>query len=448
MPQMTYGSNPAPALILACMSIQPASAARLAGRRAVYRPSLYTRFGPLGVVVVAVAIALANAVALVQALNLYHTLALEAPVSARLALRHGGELFALERALHIAVEPAVQHLLARGLRTPLGLLSGAAIRHGLVWIYLHAFPAWLFAALAWSYVYRPAAFVRRRDLTIISALLAVACYWLVPVAPPRFVLHDGPGGVQDWTYGGTSVDPHVIHLVGFNQYAAFPSVHLLAALIPTACLAGRSRSVWVWGGALCFPLVMALTVIGTGNHYVRDCVGSLAILTVSAVLARGVDRVHAAMRRRLRPGRAAPYELPSALSLCLCCAALLALVGKPGGPRLLLAVAILLLVVFATGRSRYLWQGQRRLAPGRQALWRSDYLTGLLFVAGASAATQPVAPLPSIAMRVCACLWLLACMSALVRHVRITPAGDVRRRSHGSVRRYLPSLQRCGGPHG
>jgi len=86
-----------------------------------------------------------------------------------------------------------------------------------VWIYLHAFPAWLFAALAWSYLYRQQAFARLRDLTIISALLAVACYWLVPVAPPRFVLHGGPDGVQDWTYGSTSVDPHVIHLVGFNQ---------------------------------------------------------------------------------------------------------------------------------------------------------------------------------------------------------------------------------------
>src|SRR5205085_10146470 len=84
------------------------------------------------------------------------------------------------------------------------------------------------------------------------------------------VLAGSPEPVQDWTYGGTSVDPHVMQVLGFNPYAVFPSVHVLWALIPAWCLATGSRSRWVWLSALCLPVLMILTVICTGNHYVLD----------------------------------------------------------------------------------------------------------------------------------------------------------------------------------
>jgi hypothetical protein len=100
---------------------------------------------------VAVSYALLNAVALVQALNLYHTLAVGSHVTQQLALRHGRQLVALERHLHIAVEPVVQRLVAHGLHSPFGVVPGAELRRSFVWLYLHAFPAWLFTALAWSY---------------------------------------------------------------------------------------------------------------------------------------------------------------------------------------------------------------------------------------------------------------------------------------------------------
>src|SRR5918912_2067388 len=222
----------------------------------------------------------------------------------------------------------VQRLVAHGLHSAFGVVPGTVLRQGFVWLYLHAFPAWLFAALAWSYAYKPQQFGVLRDVTIISALLAVACYRLYPVAPPRFVLAGSPEPVQDWTYGGTSVDPHVMQVLGFNPYAAFPSVHVLWALIPAWCLATGSRSRWVWLSALCLPLLIVLTVICTGNHYVLDCIGSVAILAGSSALVRGLHHVR---RRLLRNPRRLRYELPAALSLCLCCAGILGTVGVNGG---------------------------------------------------------------------------------------------------------------------
>ena len=301
-------------------------------------------------VLITVGFALSNAAIVVQALNLYHTLALRVHADDDLALAHGRAIFALEQRLHLAVEPAVQRTLASGMQTPAGVLAGTTLQHALVWVYLHAFPAWLLAALAWSYVYKPRQFGRLRDVTIVSALLAVLCYRLFPSAPPRFVLSGAPYHLQDWTYGGTAIDPNLVHVVGFNQYAAFPSVHFLWALIPALCLAYGSRAALVWLAALCYPLVMAVTVIGTGNHYVLDCVGSVAVLAAAAAI---VCALHRARRWLLGSSLRDRYEMPAALSLCLCCAGTMAYAGIGGGVRHLVAADILILVVIASGRSPY-----------------------------------------------------------------------------------------------
>jgi hypothetical protein len=365
----------------------------------------------------AVAIALLNAVVIVQALNLYHALAVDARVGRSVAMTHGAQLVDLEQRLHLAVEPLVQQAVARGITTPLGVLSGAQLHQFLVWLYLHAFPAWLFAALAWSYLFQPRRFGRLRDLTIISALLSVACYRLWPVAPPRLVL---AGVVQDWTYGGTSVDPRLMHILGFNPYAAFPSVHLLWALIPALCLAGGSRSAWAWLSALMFPVAMFVAVIATGNHYILDCVGSVLILALSAALVR----LRHSLWRNKRPGQQARYALPAALTFCLCYAGILACTGVQGGVRVLLAAEILLLLLIASLRSPLLWQEHREVPVARSRLRCSEYLAGLLVVAGAAAAAQHPGHVAVLSIRVCAVLWFLACICALLPHLT-QPAGLV-----------------------
>jgi hypothetical protein len=252
------------------------------------------------------------------------------------------------------------------------------------------------------------------------------------------VLQGAPYHLQDWTYGGTSINTGVVQAIGFNQYAAFPSVHLLWAAIPALCLAGGSRHLWVWAAALCYPLVMGVTVISTGNHYLLDCVGSLVILAISYLLARGLNGV----RHWMWPeGRNVKYELPAALGLCMGCAGILADTSTMRGVRALLALAILVLIAIATRRSAYLWRGRRRLRRGRQWLVRWDYLAGLLLVAGSTAAAHDPGQLPPSAVRVCALLWWLACMSALARHIFPKQAHHRGWRGIG-LRRYLPLPRR------
>jgi hypothetical protein len=384
--------------------------------RALVAPTSPTGFSMLVAMLVTVGLALFNAALIVQTVNLYHAFAINAPLDKATAMRHGEGVFALEQHLRLAVEPWVQRFLSQAIRTPLGVISAASIHHWVVWIYLNALPVWLFAALAWNYLYKPLHFPLVRDVTIVSILFAVVCYRAFPTAPPRFVLHGAPYYLVDWTYGGTSIDMRVVHMVGFNPYAAFPSVHMLWATIPALCLAIGSRKVWVWMAALCYPLVMLIVVISSGNHYLLDCAGSLAVLAISVLLVAGARWAF----RRIAPswlGHNERYELPAALGLCVICAGVLAVVGVNGGVRVWVAGGILVLIVYASGRSPYLWRGRRRLNDGRQMVRWGDYLAALLFIAGATGAAHAPGLFPSAATRVCALLWLLACMAALYPHI-------------------------------
>src|SRR5579875_3412105 len=85
-------------------------------RRELFAPATPTRFSVLAAVLLAVSLALCNAVALVQAVNLYHALAVGAPLRQALAIRHGQDIFALEQRLHLAVEPIIQHWLSQDVR--------------------------------------------------------------------------------------------------------------------------------------------------------------------------------------------------------------------------------------------------------------------------------------------------------------------------------------------
>jgi len=382
--------------------------------RALVTPASPTGFSLLVAVLVTVGLALFNAALIVQTINLYHAFAIDAPLDKLPALRRGAGVFALEQHLHLAIEPGVQRLLSQGIRTSLGLVPAAALRRAVVWIYLNALPVWLFAALAWNYLYKQRHFPVLRDLTIVSILLAVVCYRAFPTAPPRFVLHGAPYYLADWTYGGTSIDAHVVHMAGFNPYAAFPSVHVLWAFIPALCLAIGSRKVWVWMTALCYPLTMFVVVVASGNHYVLDCAGSLAVLAISSPLVACIHWLRWRIGQLRRDDR---YEVPAALGLCLICAGALAVAGVNGGLRIYVAACILVLVVYASGRSPYLWHGRRRLSDSRQVVRPADYLAGLLFIAGATGAAHAPGQLPSAATRVCALLWLLACMAALYPHL-------------------------------
>src|SRR5713101_5411827 len=70
----------------------------------------------------AAALAILNALMIVEGINLSHSFAALATANQHLATLHAYWIFNLEQRLHIAVEPLLQQRVLRGLQTPLGTL--------------------------------------------------------------------------------------------------------------------------------------------------------------------------------------------------------------------------------------------------------------------------------------------------------------------------------------
>lgn len=87
---------------------------------------------------------------------------------------------------------------------------------------------------------------------------------------------------------------------GQNHLSAMPSLHVeWAALCAYAAwLALRGRHPRLALLAWLFPVVMIAVVIATGNHYVLDVAGSVALLAISIAGAEAVSRA-----ARARPPR-------------------------------------------------------------------------------------------------------------------------------------------------
>lgn len=173
------------------------------------------------------------------------------------AARNADRLLEVERRLGIDIEHAVQewtleHDVVRW------LLSA-----GYVWLH---WPL-LIVAMVFLAVRAPDALERLRNAMIVSGAVGVVLFATLPTAPPRFM----PG------YVGTVSDAARRHYLPYsldwtNEFAAFPSYHIGWTLITCLAVAGTMSRRGVRWAMLLPAAVVALAVIGTGNHYVLDSV--------------------------------------------------------------------------------------------------------------------------------------------------------------------------------
>lgn len=125
-----------------------------------------------------------------------------------------------------------------------------------------------------------------RRVFIISMLVALPWYALYPLAPPRFME----------PYGWPFVDTLAVYgpdyfsesgLVTANRFAAMPSMHCGWTMVAGLMIAAAVP--WRWLGRTLFiflTLLLAVTVIVTGNHYWLDIVGGWAVVGASLLINR------------------------------------------------------------------------------------------------------------------------------------------------------------------
>ncbi|HTZ43359.1 MAG TPA: phosphatase PAP2 family protein [Jatrophihabitans sp.] len=202
------------------------------------------------------------------------------------AVHRGQLLLAAERQLRLAVEPAADSWLAH--HRSLGRLAA--------WEYATTYIATTFAVLGWLWWRRPASYRWARNTLAGSTLLALACFYLAPTAPPRLL----PGaGFTDivarvhpvLSWGGGTVASTA------DQYAAMPSLHVGWAVWVTVVSLRAGATRLGYSLAALHLAVTTAVVVATGNHYVLDCLAGAVIVAIAA----GMERIRTVASSRWRP---------------------------------------------------------------------------------------------------------------------------------------------------
>ncbi|MGD9695005.1 MAG: phosphatase PAP2 family protein [Thermoleophilia bacterium] len=130
--------------------------------------------------------------------------------------------------------------------------------------------------------YRRDAYAFVRNMAALSWTAGVVWYALQPVAPPR-LLH---GGLTDTVTAHTFIDLDSDLVRAFyNPVAAMPSLHV--GMAPVVAWALWKLTPWLWTRVLglLYPFVVTVCVIVTGNHFVLDAAGGLAVVLPAALIA-------------------------------------------------------------------------------------------------------------------------------------------------------------------
>ena len=152
------------------------------------------------------------------------------------------------------------------------------------------------AVLVWLWRRHPTHYRLARTWLMISTLIGLAGFTMLPTAPPRLL----PGGygfvdtmAQYSPYGWWGADASAPRGMGSltNQYAAMPSLHVGWALWCGLILFRLGRHWPVRAIGAIYPVVTVLVVLGTANHYLTDAVAGVLVMGIGRALAQPALRV-------------------------------------------------------------------------------------------------------------------------------------------------------------
>ena len=185
--------------------------------------------------------------------------------STRVALAHARDWMALERALHIDVEPSF----LRFVHGREWLLDSAN------WFYANLNEAAVIAFMATARMLDSVRYSKLRTAFVLMHVPALAVLALYPLAPPHWV-----AGVP--FADGPPVHPSALR----NETAAAVSLHFGGpVLIAAGALWLRPHAPLAWLTLLYPPLVF-LVILGTGNHYVLDTLVGTACVAAGFAAAQ------------------------------------------------------------------------------------------------------------------------------------------------------------------
>jgi len=208
------------------------------------------------------------------------------------ALAHGRSILRIENLLHLNPELSLNAWASahRALALPMADFYDTA--HFVVTLALVALLWWRYPKL-----YRPL-----RNTLVLINVVGFVVFWLYPLAPPRMLVGAGfidvvavTHAIGSWQVGTLASQA--------NELAAMPSLHVAwscwSSLAVWRILDGRRWRAVVWA----YPVMTAIIVMATANHYFFDCLGGLLTILVAYGLAQLLTALgkRPAVRARLQP---------------------------------------------------------------------------------------------------------------------------------------------------
>lgn len=172
------------------------------------------------------------------------------------------------------------------------------------WVYIWGHWPVIAATMLWTAIWHRPVFLRLRDAMLVSGALGIVVFVTFPVAPPRLA---GLGFVD--TISERSLSYRVLQPPAFvHQYAAMPSLHAGWDLLVGIAIVTAATSVALRACGVAMPILMALAVVVTANHFILDVVAGVVLALTGHLAALALER------RRNRPAAPAgePFGSPAA----------------------------------------------------------------------------------------------------------------------------------------
>jgi hypothetical protein len=151
---------------------------------------------------------------------------------------------------------------------------------------------------------RPPRFALHRNALILTSAIALATFWLYPVAPPRML-----PGFHDTAAATVPFFAEMLEGKAADEFASLPSLHVAWAIwVAIAAQAILRRPVWrvlVW----VYPALTIADVLATANHYLLDIVAAPIVVALGYGVAVLGELAVGLLRRRAPDRRARASEI-------------------------------------------------------------------------------------------------------------------------------------------
>jgi hypothetical protein len=228
---------------------------------------------------------------------LYDAVSNLSPLRLRTALAHADSILHFENVWHLNPELTVNAWAAAHRAIALPMADFYDTAHFVVTL----------SVVAWLWWRHPALYRPLRNTLVLINVIGFLVFWAYPLAPPRMLPAAGFVDVVAVTHAWGSWRTSAMASQA-NELAAMPSLHVAWACWSTIALwqiLGRRR----WRVlAVAYPIMTAVVVMATANHFLLDVVAGLATV-FAASGAAALLRTSGAGAALRRLGRVGPFDL-------------------------------------------------------------------------------------------------------------------------------------------